>query len=1007
MISKAKLIALVILIFLAGYFLEKAIDISEDKLPGSVEGTIEVISEFFSVFVAFSIFTIAWYSYNKSRNNRYLFLGMMFYFVGILMLFHLLSYPYMPEFFTPNSYNKTAIFLLASRIILATMFLASAYIHKDTLSVLLKKSFLISVIIIFTAISFASVYFYRDSLFVSYNFYGYSYITVFFLSITTAVILYACYRYFKEFKETGDKSLIYLIYGSLIIILSNIVYFAFEFSAHFLIITGFFYIFLSLYKSSVESPYEKLAIAEEKLRNATEEKYRNLFNNANDAIIIHDIECKVTSWNHASEKIFGWTAEEITGKHLLRILVPEESRAQMQRIACNIDRDDTSYFEPELFRKDGRRMNASMTVSNLRDENQNVIGNSWIIKDITERKQAEEMLKTLSLRNEAILASVPEIIMEVDENKVYKWANKAGYQFFGDDVIGKEAAIYFEGEQKTYEVVMPLFEGCEDVIYIESWQRRKDGEKRLLAWWCRVLKDSKGNITGALSTARDITESKQMEIALKENEARLSEAQRIAHLGNWEWNVKTNELHWAEENYRVFGLSRDVKPSLEAFLNTIHPDDLKLVQKSMDDALHGKPYDVDMHIIRPDGQEGIVNAKGEVFFDEENRPIRMSGTVQDITERKQEEEKLKLFHDLIEKSNDAITIVDPETGIILDANEKASSSLGYTRDELLNMHVYDFEITLPDTFSWNEHVKEIQKEGNLFLEGKHRRKDGTIFPIEVSVNLLEYENKSRIVAIVRDITERKKAAEMSHENERLVYASKAKNEFLSNMSHELRTPLNAVIGFSELLKMKTIGDLNEKQEGYVDNIRYGGKHLLNLISDILDLSKIDAGKMELVIENISVPETLDQTIVMVEEMAKKSNVSLIKELSPDLEFIEADKQRFIQILFNLLSNAIKFNRKKGGIVTVTTNREGDMAKFSVSDTGIGIKEEDKNKLFNDFEQLDSGITRKYGGTGLGLAITKKLVELHGGKMWVDSEFGVGSTFTFLLPIKANKGEKNT
>jgi PAS domain S-box-containing protein len=411
---------------------------------------------------------------------------------------------------------------------------------------------------------------------------------------------------------------------------------------------------------------------------------------------------------------------------------------------------------------------------------------------------------------------------------------------------------------------------------------------------------------------------------------------------------------------------------------------------------------VELSGLRKDGSEVVIEISLSSW--KTGDKVFYSGILRDITERKQAFGKLQLFHDLIDKSNDAIFIADPKTGIILDVNEKACSSLGYVRDELLNMYVYEFEVTLPDTFSWKEHVKEIQKEGNLFLEGLHRRKDGTIFPIEVSVNLLEYRNKSRIVAIVRDITERKKAEEMYRENERLVYASKVKNDFLSNMSHELRTPLNAVIGFSELLKMKTLGNLTEKQEEYVDNIRYGGKHLLNLISGILDLSKIDAGKMELVIENISVPETLDQTIVMVEEMAKKNKVSLKKEFTPELEFIEADKQRFIQIVFNLLSNAIKFERKEGGTVTVTTKTEGNMAKFSVSDTGIGIKEEDKNKLFNDFEQLDSGITRKYGGAGLGLAISKKLVELHGGKIWVDSEFGAGSTFTFLLPIKTNKGE---
>jgi PAS domain S-box-containing protein len=555
--------------------------------------------------------------------------------------------------------------------------------------------------------------------------------------------------------------------------------------------------------------------------------------------------------------------------------------------------------------------------------------------------------------------------------------------------------------KEVFEKSLKGIEGEYELIF-----KRKNNERFIALVSPRKTIDPNGNVI-FFATVKDITERKRVEIVIKESEARLSEAQRIAHIGNWEWKIKTNELYWSEETYRICGLSREVRLSVEAFLNAVHPDDLKFVKKSIDDGLHGKPYDVDIRIIRPDGQERIVNAKADVYFDEENKPVRMNGTVQDITERKHGEESLRLFRDLIDKSNDAIFVNDTESGIILDANEKACSSLGYTRYELLNMHVYEFEVTLPDTFSWKEHVKEVQKKGSLVLEGLHKRKDGTTFPIEANVKFHNYGNKSRLVAIVRDISERKKSEEMFLENERLANASKAKSDFLSNMSHELRTPLNAVIGFSELLKMKKFGNLTDKQEGYVDNIRYGGRHLLNLISDILDLSKLDAGKMELVIENISVPETLNQAIVMVEEMGNKTNVTLKKELDLELAFIEVDKQRFIQILFNLLSNAVKFNRKEGGAVTITTEREGDMAKFSVSDTGIGIKEEDKNKLFIDFEQLDSGISRKYGGTGLGLAITKKLVELHGGKIWVDSEFGVGSTFTFSLPIKAKKTEKNT
>lgn len=258
------------------------------------------------------------------------------------------------------------------------------------------------------------------------------------------------------------------------------------------------------------------------------------------------------------------------------------------------------------------------------------------------------------------------------------------------------------------------------------------------------------------------------------------------------------------------------------------------------------------------------------------------------------------------------------------------------------------------------------------------------------------------VSFGRDITERKEAEMLIIETERLAYANEAKSEFLANMSHELRTPLNAIIGFSELLKQRTAGTLNEKQERYVDNVLSSSKHLLNLINDILDLSKVEAGKMELVIEKFSLQNIIDETINLIKEKAGIHNVILEKNYDPGLGSIEADQLRFKQVLFNLLSNAVKFSRNEGGTVTVTTKKEGEMARISVSDTGIGIKEEDINRLFKSFEQLDKGISRKYGGTGLGLAITRKIVELHGGKIMVESKYGEGSIFTFLLPVSAKK-----
>ena len=259
-----------------------------------------------------------------------------------------------------------------------------------------------------------------------------------------------------------------------------------------------------------------------------------------------------------------------------------------------------------------------------------------------------------------------------------------------------------------------------------------------------------------------------------------------------------------------------------------------------------------------------------------------------------------------------------------------------------------------------------------------------------------------VTVVSTEITHRKKAEEIRLENERLDSANRAKSEFLANMSHELRTPLNSIIGFSELMKQKTAGELNNKQERYMENVLSSSNFLLNLINDVLDLSKVEAGKIELVLERISVPVVLNETINLIKEKASKNKVILKKELDPELDFIEADKQRVKQILFNLLTNAVKFSKSEGGTISITTKKEGDMAHFSVADTGIGIKNEDIGKLFTEFEQVNVEISKKYGGTGLGLAISKKLVELHGGAITVESRYGEGTIFTFTLPIVVKK-----
>ena len=224
-----------------------------------------------------------------------------------------------------------------------------------------------------------------------------------------------------------------------------------------------------------------------------------------------------------------------------------------------------------------------------------------------------------------------------------------------------------------------------------------------------------------------------------------------------------------------------------------------------------------------------------------------------------------------------------------------------------------------------------------------------------------------------------------------------KSEFLANMSHELRTPLNAILGFSQVLRERMFGEVNEKQEEYLDDILSSGNHLLSLINDVLDLSKVEAGQVELKVAGFSLREALERGVVMVRERATKDGVRVALAAVPTVDVVTGDERRIRQVIFNLLSNAVKFT-PAGGVVSVTATHVDGEVRVAVADTGPGIAAEDCERIFDKFQQTDAGIEQREG-TGLGLALSKRLVELHGGRIWVDSEPGKGSTFVFTLPAR--------
>jgi PAS domain S-box-containing protein len=330
-------------------------------------------------------------------------------------------------------------------------------------------------------------------------------------------------------------------------------------------------------------------------------------------------------------------------------------------------------------------------------------------------------------------------------------------------------------------------------------------------------------------------------------------------------------------------------------------------------------------------------------------------------------------------------------------NSQTERLFGYCRGDLLGKPV---EMLVPERFRarhgnhrglYFAHPRARSRGHGLELFGL--RSDGSEFPVEISLSPLETEEGMFVSSAIRDATERRRFEEQLHETNRL------KSEFLANMSHELRTPLNGIIGFSEFLIDEKPGPLNPKQKEYLNDVLTSGRHLLQIVNDVLDLSKVEAGRMELCPEPFALPGAIAEVCSVISPLSRKKNITLHQSVRSPAPEVVLDRQKFMQVLYNLLSNALKFT-DDGGRVSVTAELSGTSElRVAVHDTGIGIRPEDLKRLFVEFQQLDSSTTRRYGGTGLGLALTKKLVEFQHGRIEVHSEAGKGSTFVVTLPLQ--------
>jgi PAS domain S-box-containing protein len=444
------------------------------------------------------------------------------------------------------------------------------------------------------------------------------------------------------------------------------------------------------------------------------------------------------------------------------------------------------------------------------------------------------------------------------------------------------------------------------------------------------------------------------------------------------------------------------------------PEDLRngKTERELQIATAEGRYEEEGWRVRKDGSRFWANVVITAIKDESGKLRGFSKVTRDVTERKRVEDLLQESEErhrrLFENNPHPTWVFDRETLRFLAVNSAAVRNYGYSQEEFLARTIKDIRPTedIPKV------LENITQEDGKSSAGvwQHRRKDGTIIDVEITSYSLNFGGRPAEVVVAVDITQRLRDEEekrrfterlaaanreLELRNRTVQRATELKSKFLASMSHELRTPLNAIVGFSDLLSEQSSGQLNAKQLRFVHHIKQGSSHLLQLINDILDLSKIEAGQLEFRYEDFEIQDALPEVLSTIRPLALTKNITL-NEKVPINSVIHADRVRFKQVLFNLLSNAVKFTGK-GGKVEIEALARGNMAYLSVTDNGIGIRGEDQALVFEEFRQVE-GNPGAQEGTGLGLAITKRLVEQQRGTITLESEFGKGSKFTVCFPL---------
>ena len=754
-----------------------------------------------------------------------------------------------------------------------------------------------------------------------------------------------------------------------------------------------------------------------------------------DAILSKTLEGVIVSWNKGACEVYGYTAEEAVGKPV-SILVPPDHPDETPELLRRVGRGESvEHYETVRRRKNGELITVSLAVSPVRDASGRVVGASTIARDITERKQAEEALRLANAYNRSLIEASLDPLVTIGPNGKITDVNAATEAATGRsraELIGTDFCDYFSEPAQARAGYEQVFrEGSVRDYALEL--RHRDGHVTSVLYNASVYRDESGKAVGVFAAARDITERKRAEAAL------LAERQRLFDV----LETLPAMIRLLTPDYHVAFANRSSREKFgepngrrcyEYCFGRTEPCEFCESYKVLKT---GRPH----HWELTPGDGSVIAAHDFPFTDVDGSPMILEMDM-DITEQRKAEAALKDVNERLEQrvaertaalaeseqhiraslaekevllkeireseeryrgtfENAAVGIVNVDSqGRFLYVNEKMCDILGYGREELALLTFQDVTYSEDQAASPKLFAALMRGDSSSFsVEKRYARKDGKVVWALVVVSALLRDAAGKpatAIAIIQDISDRKRLEkELLEAKETAEAANRAKSEFLASMSHEIRTPMNGVFGMLDLaLEM----ELPSEQRHYLERARASADLLLRVINDILDFSKIEAGRLDLEPAAFSLGESLGETIKGFGPQAHRKGLELALHVRPDTpDGVVGDALRLGQVLINLLGNAIKFT-DRGEVVLevgVESATEGQVClHFAVSDTGPGIPPDKQRLIFGAFAQADSSMARRFGGTGLGLAISARLVELMGGRIWVESEVGKGSTFHF-------------